>query len=146
MLSCSNARRRIREGRYTDSVLRAYRAAECATQMRLLALDIHPGRPDACQTAYARYPQLARTDQSAAPGIAFKAGLTFLASIGMIDFSCIDAQALKLGSARNHTYLEHGYVRVQQEQAERCIEWAVFICEYLLGDLSQVCQRFEMRF
>lgn len=142
----ANAQRRITEGRYTDSVLRAYRAAECATQMRLLALGIHPSRPDACQAAYARYPELARPDTSAPPGIAFKSGLTFLASTGMIDFSRIDAQMMKLGGARNHTYLEHGYVRVQQDQAERCLEWSVSICEYLLGDLSKMLQQFEMRF
>ncbi len=141
-----NAQRRITEGRYTDSVLRAYRAAECATQMRLLALDIHPARPDACQTAYARYPQLARADAGAPPGIAFKAGLTFLGSAGATDLSLIEESVRNLGSARNRTYLEHGYVRVSQEQAARCLEWSVLICEHLLGNLDDKRQHFEMQF
>lgn len=142
----ANARRRITEGRYTDSVLRAYRAAECATQMRLLALDIHPARPNACPTAYARYPQLARADAAGPPGIAFKAGLTFLGSAGVTDLSVIEEPVRNLGNARNHTYLEHGYVRVSQEQAERCLEWSVLICEHLLGNLGDKRQHFEMQF
>jgi hypothetical protein len=140
----ANARRRITEGRYTDAVLRAYRAAECATQMRLLAIGIHPSRPDACQAAYGGYPQLAALNGG---GIAFKVGLKFLESAGQIDFSRIEDQVMKLGSARNHTYLEHGYVRIQQDQAQRCLELSRFICSYLLGhDISQLSQRFEMRF
>ena len=141
-----NARRRITEGRYTDSVLRAYRAAECATQMRLLALGIHPARPDACQTAYARFPQLVRADAGMPREIAFKAGLTFLGSTGVVDLAAIEEPVRNLGHARNHTYLEHGYVRVLVDQAERCLKWSVQICEHLLGNLDNMRQQFEMQF
>ncbi len=51
----ANAKRRMDEHRYTDSVLRSYRAAECATQMRLLKLGIHPSQPSACPSAYQQY-------------------------------------------------------------------------------------------
>jgi hypothetical protein len=55
---------------------------------------------------------------------------------------------MNLGGARNHTYLEHGYVRVQADQASRCLDWSLSICGYLLADqdVSKLCQRFEMRF
>jgi hypothetical protein len=38
-----------------------------------------------------------------------------------------------LSSARNYTYLEHGYVRVDRSQAEGCFEKSLSICEHLLG-------------
>jgi hypothetical protein len=39
-----------------------------------------------------------------------------------------------LGQARNTTYLEHGYVRIEQSQAERCLRHAMAICSHLLGE------------
>jgi hypothetical protein len=140
----ANAQRRIVEGRFTDSVLRSYRAAECATQMRLLAIGIHPSRPDACQTAYKRY---RAADAPGGGEMAFKAGLQFLASARQIDFAPIEEDVIKLGSTRNHTYLEHGYERVQLGQAQRCFERSQSICQHLLGaDIKQEWQSFEMRF
>jgi hypothetical protein len=140
----ANAQRRIVEGRFTDSVLRSYRAAECATQMRLLAIGIHPSRPDACQIAYERY---RATDAPAGGGMAFRAGLEFLESARQLDFTPIKEHVRNLGNTRNHTYLEHGYDRVQPGQAQRCFEWSLSICQHLLGpEISQTWQRFEMRF
>jgi hypothetical protein len=140
----ANAQRRILEGRFTDSVLRSYRAAECATQMRLLAIGIHPARPDACQTAHDQY---LPANSTGGGEMAFKAGLQFLQSVGKLDFARIEDHVMKLGSTRNHTYLEHGYERVQSNQAQRCFEWSLSICRHLLGqEISQVWQRFEMRF
>ena len=75
-----------------------------------------------------------------------KRGLTFLGSAGATDFSLIEESVRNLGSARNRTYLEHGYVRVSQEQAARCLEWSVLICEHLLGNLDDKRQHFEMQF
>lgn len=71
----ANAQRRIVEGRFTDSVLRSYRAAECATQMRLLAIGIHPAKVDACPSAYERY---RTTDPPDIGALAFNSGLRFL--------------------------------------------------------------------
>jgi hypothetical protein len=140
----ANAQRRIVEGRFTDSVLRSYRAAECATQMRLFAIGIHPSRPSACQTAYERYLP------ANAPGggeLAFRAGLQFLEAAGQLCLAPVEEHVRNLGNTRNHTYLEHGYDRVQPGQAERCFEWSLAICGHLLGpDISRIWQRFEMRF
>jgi hypothetical protein len=140
----ANAQRRIVEGRFTDSVLRSYRAAECATQMRLLAIGIHPSRPDAFQVAYERY----RTTDAVGGGeLAFRAGLEFLESAGQLDLTPIKEHVRNLGNTRNHTYLEHGYDRVVSGQAQRCFEWSLSICQHLLGpDIRQTWQRFEMRF
>lgn len=140
----ANAQRRVIEGRFTDSVLRSYRAAECATQMRLLAIGIHPSRPDACRTAYERY------HSGNTPGrgeLAFSAGLQFLETAGQLCLAPVEENVRNLGNTRNHTYLEHGYDRVQPAQAQRCFEWSLAICEHLLGpDISQIWRRFEMRF
>ena len=50
-------------------------------------------------------------------------------------------------SARNHTYLEPGYDRVQQGQSRGCLEWSVAICEKLLGpDINPTWRSLQMRF
>jgi hypothetical protein len=140
----ANAQRRIVEGRFTDSVLRSYRAAECATQMRLLAIGIHPSRPDACQTAFQQY---FPADALGGREIAFKEGLRLLESAGQISLAPIDKEVRDLGRTRNYTYLEHGYERVQSAQADRCFQESLAICQYLLGtEISQMWRRFEMRF
>lgn len=140
----ANAQRRIREGRFTDSVLRSYRAAECATQMRLLAIGIHPSRPDACQTAYERYYP---ANSSGAGEMAFNSGLRFLDSVGQIEFAPIEDHVKRLGRSRNYTYLEHGYERVQSDQGHRCFDWSLSICQHLLGEeIGKTWLCLEMRF
>lgn len=143
----ANAQRRMAEGRYTDAVLRAYRAAECATQMQLLAKGIHPSKPDACSSAFARYPRLERkAENGGLREIAFRAGLAFLAEERIIDLTPIETAVRNLCSTRNSTYLEHGYIRVTRENASKCLEGSKLICEYLLGDLSALVSGLTMRF
>jgi hypothetical protein len=140
----ANAQRRTSEGRFTDSVLRTYRAAECATQMRLLAMGIHPSRPDACEDAYCRY--VAGTEAGRRE-MGFTAGLRLLESAVGFDLNSIQEPVRKLASTRNHTYLEHGYERVQEGLAQRCFEWSLAICEELLGpEIGKQWQCFQMRF
>ena len=143
----ANAERRMQEGRYTDAVLRAYRAAECATQMRLLALGIHPSKPDACSSAFSRYPRLALSvgDRGPRP-FAFWDGIQFLADEQIIDATSIREPLRNLGNTRNSTYLEHGYVRVTRENATDCLDWSQLISEHLLGDLSDLILNLQMRF
>jgi hypothetical protein len=139
----ANAKRRMEEQRFTDSVLRAYRAAECATQMRLLKIGIHPSIPKACPSAYQRYSANLAGDKD----LAFRAGLEFLQSADGLDLSAVRKALLALADMRNHTYLEHGYRRVQRDQAERCFTWSLEICQVLLGPaISEKLHEFEMRF
>ncbi len=140
----ANAHRRIVEGRFTDAVLRSYRAAECATHMRLLAVGIHPAKVDADPSVYERHRAAGAPE---AEELAFIAGLQFLASAGQLDLAPIWEHVRKLGSVRNHTYLEHGYQRVQSGQAQRCFELSLAICQHLAGpDIDKKWQEFEMRF
>ena len=137
----ANAMRRFDEQRYTDSVLRSYRAAECATQTRLLKLGIHPSKPNACRAAFERYAGL--TDRP----LAFDDGLKFLQAAERLDLTMIRDSVRALQQARNNTYLEHGYVRVQRDQAQRCLNWSVEICAALLGcSVRDSWREFEMRF
>jgi len=140
----ANAQRRIVEGRFTDSVLRSYRAAECATQMRLVAIRIHPAKVDADPCAWE---QLRAAGAPEAKELAFVAGLRCLAAVGQLDFAPIEDLVRNLCGARNHTYLEHGYDRVQLAQAERCFELSMEICRHLTGaDIDQAWREFQMRF
>ncbi len=110
--------------------------------MRLFAIGIHPSQLNACQAAYQRY------EAALAPHreLAFTAGLQFLYSIGEIDLDPIEDAVRTLGCTRNHTYLEHGYQRVQSDQAKRCFEFSLSTCQHLLGPNISNWKRFEMRF
>lgn len=126
----ANADRRLTEARFTDSVLRSYRAAECATQMRLLQIGIHPSQPMAYEPAYRR----CCTAGGAEVGeLAFRAGLELLQLVAQFDLASIEQYVRNLANVRNHTYLEHGYERVREAQSHQCFEWATAICEALLG-------------
>lgn len=125
----ANARRRLEEGRYTDSVLRSYRAAECATQLRLYEIGIHPAKTAAFATAFARIGGILDGDKP----IAFRAGLDFIDNSGYISCKSIARSVQDLGQTRNSTYLEHGYVRTEQGQAVRCLNHAIMICQHLPG-------------
>jgi len=124
----NNARRRLQEGRYTDSVLRSYRAAECATQVRLYEMGIHPAKPSAFEKAFAQTGGIIEADKP----IAFARGLALLQNAGQITLDEIAESVQDLGQTRNSTYLEHGYVRIQRGQAERCLNHAETICQHLL--------------
>lgn len=138
----ANANRRTQERRYTDSVLRSYRAAECATQMRLFKMGIHPSKPNACLTAYQRY---AAAIPSGERPLGFDDGLKVLQSAGELDRTSIESVVRDLQKARNDTYLEHGYVRVQREQSQNCFKKSLMICEALLSPAIQHKWReFEM--
>jgi hypothetical protein len=126
----ANAKRRLDEGRYTDSVLRSYRAAECAMQVRLYEIGIHPAKPAAFGAAFARSGGAVDGNEP----LAFRAGLELLKSMGAITWQSIEKNVQDLGQTRNSTYLEHGYVRMEQSQAERCLQHAVAICRRLLGE------------
>jgi len=138
----ANSQRRIREGRFTDSVLRSYRAAECATQMRLLAIGIHPSKPDACSIACEFY-----TWPSKQRELGFKAGLEFLKSNRDLDLNPIEKAVCDLAGTRNRTYLEHGYVRVSEQAARQCFEHSLAICKHLLSsEIDEKWYEFEMCF
>jgi hypothetical protein len=126
----ANARRRLAEGRYTDSVLRAYRGAECATQVRLYEACLHPGRPNACRRAF----EQAREHLKDEGPIAFRAGLYLLRDVSGLSCEAIERNVQDLGQTRNKTFLEHGYTRVRRDQAERCLEHAMAICRHILGE------------
>lgn len=144
----ANAQRRMVEGRYTDSVLRSYRAAQCATQMRLLVIGMHPSKCDACSDAYAGFrPLLETLREAGSRGLAFWAELKFLDAAGEISFADVERPQRDLAAMRNHSYLEHGYNRIQPNGARRAFEDATAICRTLLDSgIESRWREFEMRF
>ncbi len=138
----ANANRRMQEHRYTDSVLRSYRAAECATQMRLFKMGIHPSKPNACLIAYQRY---AAAIPNGERPLGFDDGLKVLQSAGELDRTSIESAVRDLQKVRNDTYLEHGYIRVQRQQCQNSFNKSLMICESLLGPaIRQKWREFEM--
>jgi HEPN domain-containing protein len=139
----ANARRRYQEGRYTDAVLRCYRAGECAVQVRLYEMGIDPAKPEANKAAPGR---IEDTGDGAKP-LTFWKGLNELAERGAIRRERIEKNVQDLSQTRNKTYLEHGYVRIRREQAERCLEYAKAVVEELLGaETVAAWPDLEMRF
>ncbi|HEY7388792.1 MAG TPA: hypothetical protein VH640_09800 [Bryobacteraceae bacterium] len=103
----ANAKRRFDEGRYTDSVLRSYRAAECATQVRLYEIGIHPAMPAAFGAAFSRTGGFVDGDKP----LSFRDGLKLLRHIGTVTCEGIAKSVQDLGQTRNNAYLEHGRSR-----------------------------------
>ena len=129
----ANAQRRLTEGRYTDAVLRSYRAAECASQMCLFSIGIHPERPDA-----AIYEKLCgQRPKGNDSSLSFWAGLNFFENAKKISRPEEICKSLKnLSQMRNKSYLEHGYVRINEEQAKRSYEDSQKVCTYLVKELG----------
>jgi len=145
-----NASRRLSEGRPTDSVLRAYRAVECAVHARLLSHRVNPWRPDwgaLPPGAVARYRErLAEPQGQPGPGLPPEsvrlprdlALWTGLKLVEVLDDAPLpDELSEKLRDLqrnRNHSYLEHGYSRVRADDARRLLGYAAELCSHLLRD------------
>lgn len=152
-----NASRRLAEGRPTDSVLRAYRAVECAVQVRLLASGVNPWHPDWAglpqevldryRRALARSPSApeptapaepSQPDTAGAPPaslpreLALTTGLTLLQVLDGPLPDALQGRLRDLQSNRNRSYLEHGYRRVGQDDAQRLLAYAEELCQAVL--------------
>lgn len=126
-----NSQRRLREGRPTDSVLRAYRAVEIAVQANLLCRGINPWHPD-WQSVEAevkkRFLDSLKTNQLP-HNLALNAGVKLLAAMGVPWDEEREKRLIELQQLRNHSYLEHGYLRLTDSQAECLHEHASFLCQ-----------------
>ena len=121
----ANGWRRLEEGRATDAVMRAYRAVEIAIHCRLFALGVHPSglRWDATplKEVAPRWPaQLGPVPDTVALEHAFEL-LSLLTGSDLSD--TLDSRR-KIQSCRNHTYLEHGYNRVEAETGKTILAQA----------------------
>lgn len=137
-----NAARRLAEGRFTDSVLRSYRAVESAVHARLLAEQINPWHPDWNRVDSAirdRYQNL--LGGRLPVDLALRAGLKLVEVIQGSFSSDLENRLRDLQKTRNYSYLEHGYNRVGEDDARRLLSYAKEWCAHLLGrDLEEICQ------
>lgn len=131
-----NSRRRLQEGRPTDSVLRAYRAVEVAVQARLLQEQINPWHPQWQEVdgeAKQRYLGLLKMAQPPIHLSLFNS-LKLLEAMEQqgISEDMYDKQR-SLQGLRNDSYLEHGYQRLTTGQAQHAHSYAEVLCAELLG-------------
>lgn len=131
-----NSKRRYREGRPTESVLRSYRAIEVAVQgCLLLKHQINPWNPawDKIEAeTIENYRRLSGSDYL--PGeLALYNGFCLLRSLGLVLGEYSQRVLMDILRTRNHSYLEHGYSRVEQNAAERLNHAAMRICEEILA-------------
>jgi len=129
-----NSRRRLDEERFTESVLRAYRAIESAVQVQLLRQGVNPWRPhwDAlAPDVRQRYlERLGATREP--PSLALRTGLELLQALGLELSPDVHRHLQDVQQARNLSYLEHGYRRLDRSDAQRVHEHAGAICEAIL--------------
>ena len=139
----ANAHRRSSEGRYSDAVMRAYRAVEIAVQCRLIGYGIHPSYPEWDKPPLAGlFPDWTEMPRE----ISFENGVRVLEKLEARQFS---AERKALQDARNHCYLEHGYRRIDKRQCESSLERGKALCSELLGsavDLDGGLASLQMRF
>lgn len=148
-----NAARRLAEGRFTDAALRAYRAVECAVHGALLGRGVDPWEPrwDLLKARereeYCRRLRLcAATDLPTT--LSLYNGLRLAEVLDSRDLPEELGKHLRdLQLIRNHSYLEHGYNRVTQTDAERALTYASELAGYVLGvGLSEERERVRHAF
>jgi hypothetical protein len=130
----ANAYRRLEEGLETDAVLRAYRAVEIAVQSRLFARGVHPARvrwdlPPVSGVV----PQWRDKHGEPPKEVSFERALQLLELLSGVPFQASAGDRLYIQNLRNHSYLEHGYVRVKAEAARSCAKKAEALCGEILG-------------
>lgn len=153
-----NAVRRLAEDRPTDAVLRAYRAVEVAVHARLLAHRVNPWRPEwdrvdpeVLREYRARLALSGPSGDSSADPASDRVRLprdlaltTGLRLVEVLDAPLPPDQAQWLQDlqySRNHSYLEHGYTRVQPADADRLLAYATALCTHLLRHLDFAAMR-----
>lgn len=131
-----NAERRLFTHNYSEAVLRAYRAIEITTQVKLLENRINPWKVE-----WANVPGykdilkiLGYKDVSNAPNrLTLKSGLYVLDFLrkGLMDKIKNDLQFI--AQIRNYSKLEHGYSSVSKDNAENSIKKAIEIIKIIKG-------------
>lgn len=138
-----NARRRMRQGRSTDSVLRAYRAVEVAVQGRVMSMGINPWLPDWEAIDPEAKGRFQRKMGYLPKDISLSSGICLIESISGRTLNEEENDMLKdLQRSRNMSYLEHGYVRLDGEKAEKLISYAQTLAETILKvDLKELGEK-----
>ena len=134
----ANAGRRLSEGRYADALVRAYRAVEISIQNRLFALGVHPSHLN-----WEKVPLSSVREKFVGPGdppreVAFERGLELLGVLTGEEFAKTKTDRVKLQSARNLCYLEHGYSRIDRRSCDASLARARILCEEILGPAAEV--------
>jgi len=138
-----NARRRMRQGRATDAVLRAYRAVEVAVQGKLMSMGINPWLPDWEAIDPEAKERFQKRMGYLPNDIALSAGICLIESLSGRTLDERKNDMLRdLQRSRNMSYLEHGYARLDGETAERLISYAQTLAETVLDvDLKELREK-----
>lgn len=132
----ANAERRLKTHNYTEAVLRAYKAIEIATQVKLLEKGINPWKINWSKiTNYRKLlTSLGYKDEKHAPQqLTLWNGLyvlDFITSPKLMDKIHRDLQFIS--QLRNNSTLEHGYSPISRENAEKAVKKSLEIVKTIL--------------
>jgi len=132
-----NAERRLKTHEYAEAVLRAYRAIEVATQVKLLENNINPWKVEWVKISnYQEVLNLLgyKDEESAPKQLTLWNGLRildFIKSRGLIDKIHDDLQFIS--QLRNNSKLEHGYSSISEENAKQVVEKALKVVKNIIG-------------
>lgn len=132
----TNAERRLKTHNYIESVLRAYRAVEVATQVKLLENKINPWKVEWSRIANYKeiLEELGYKDEVYAPEkLTLWNGLSVLNFLetGLKDKINDDLQFIS--QLRNNSKLEHGYSSISGENAENAVNKSFRIVKTIIG-------------
>ncbi len=122
-----NSKRRFLEGRFTDSILRAYRAIEVTIQLKLLEKNVNPWNARSLSSEVIN--KIQNILNPIPERLALRNGVECLKALGLT-FSA-DSELKEIMNIRNNSYLEHGYQSVTKESAESILLKATKICREL---------------
>ena len=115
----ANARRR-KNSDPVDCVLRCYRAAEIATQIAVLKLGVNVWRPNWDNLSKEKLEAYCNILHQAEPPfqVSLDAGIKLIETLTSPLPDIINQEIKKMETARNHSYLEHGYDKASSHTAQ----------------------------
>ncbi|HIQ49771.1 MAG TPA: HEPN domain-containing protein [Nanoarchaeota archaeon] len=129
----ANAERRFFASNFSECVLRSYRSIEASLQIKLLELGINPWKPENIEKFIDVNRFLEEISLKDLPDkFSLHHCFVFLKLFDS-EFEKIEEELKYIQQTRNYSFLEHGYMSVSKEKAEKCLRYAKEITSKIIG-------------
>lgn len=142
----ANTERRFFASNFSECVLRSYRSVEASLQIKLLELGINPWKPENIEKFIDVNKFLEATSLKEIPD-KFSLNHCFVfMKLFDSEFEKIEEDLKYIQQIRNYSFLEHGYMSVSKEKAEKCLKYAKEITSKIIGiqDIENIIEEIRI--
>ncbi len=142
----ANAERRFHTSSFAECVLRSYRSLEALFQIKLLELGVNPWKPDNLEEIADLEIFLKENSLTQIPEKLSLNHCFILLKLKNPDLGEIEKSLKFIQQVRNYSFLEHGYLSVSKEKAEKCLVYAKDTVSKILEveDLENVIEKLRI--